>query len=219
MVASFNWDTIIVIERLSFLLHSTAPNSTERRRMPSLSRFAVLLVAMPLALGACKKKPPVVGPVQPPPVQPRDTVRTPVNNPLPGPGNNTATPGLAVAEIRRLLLDIVYFEYDTDEIRADAQAALDKKIPLLKANPAVRLSIAGHCDERGSDEYNIALGRRRAESVKRFLTDRGIDAGRIETVSFGRERPQVQGSTEEAFARNRRDEFTILAGGDNLKSP
>ncbi len=77
--------------------------------------------------------------------------------------------------------------------------------------------IAGHCDERGSDEYNIALGRRRAEAAKRYLTDRGIDASRIETSSFGRERPAVQGTTEDAWSKNRRDEFEITAGGESLK--
>jgi peptidoglycan-associated lipoprotein len=77
--------------------------------------------------------------------------------------------------------------------------------------------IAGHCDERGSDEYNIALGRRRAVAAKRYLTDRGIAEGRIETQSFGRERPAVAGTSEEAWSKNRRDEFEILAGGESLK--
>jgi peptidoglycan-associated lipoprotein len=79
--------------------------------------------------------------------------------------------------------------------------------------------IAGHCDDRGSDEYNIALGRRRSEAAKRYLTDRGIDAARIETTTFGRERPAVQGSGEEAWSKNRRDEFEIIAGGDQLRTP
>jgi peptidoglycan-associated lipoprotein len=179
--------------------------------MPSLSRLGVLVVALPLALGACRhKKPPVVEPTAAPVAVAPPVVR---NDPPPPPVVERET-GMAPAEIRRLLL-----EYDTDAIRADAQAALEKKVPLLAANPGVRLIIQGNCDERGGDEYNIALGRRRAESVKRFLTDRGIDASRIETVSFGRERPAVQGSTEEAYAKNRRDEFQITAGGDNLKSP
>jgi peptidoglycan-associated lipoprotein len=185
--------------------------------MTSLSRFAVLAVAVPLALGACKKKPPVVAPA---PVTPVEQPAAPPAAAPPVVAVETPRPvGPTAAEMRALILETVYFEYDSDAIRADAQTALEKKVPLLAANSAVRITVSGHCDERGSDEYNIALGRRRAESVKRFLTDRGIDASRIETISFGRERPAVQGSTEDAYAKNRRDEFLITAGGDNLKSP
>ena len=89
---------------------------------------------------------------------------------------------------------------------------------MLNANPAVKIRVAGHCAERGSDEYNIALGRRRAEAAKRYLSDRGIDASRIETASFGRERPAVQGTSEEAWSRNRRGEFEIIAGGDQMRA-
>jgi peptidoglycan-associated lipoprotein len=188
--------------------------------MPRLSRYAVLLVALPLAIGACKKNPPAVqAPVQSTPTGGGggQTVQ-PTVDPAPRPAA-----GPDAAEItrraREIVLEIVYFEYDTDAIRADAQVSLEKKLPILQANPGLKFRIEGHCDNRGSDEYNIALGRRRAEAVKRFLTDRGIDGSRIETVSFGRERPAVQGDTEDAWSRNRRDEFTITAGGDNIKIP
>lgn len=187
--------------------------------MPRLSRYAVLLVALPLAFGACKKKKPVVqaGPdtarVAP---TPRDTTRAPVVPPRENRGDSTEA---ITARVRALILETVYFEYDSDAIRADAQAALEKKVPLLAANPAVKLQIAGHCDNRGTDEYNLALGRRRAEMVKRFLTDRGIDASRIETISFGAERPAVQGEGEDVWSKNRRDEFQITAGGNALKQP
>ncbi|MDQ6611902.1 MAG: peptidoglycan-associated lipoprotein Pal [Gemmatimonadota bacterium] len=187
--------------------------------MSSLSRLSFLVVALPLVAGACHKKPPVVAPpvvamvpVPSPPAPPRTV------EPLP-PAPVVDRGGMTAAEVRKLMLDVVYFEYDSDAIRADAQASLEKRVPLLVANPGVKLRIAGNCDDRGTDEYNLALGRRRAEAVKRFLTDRGIDASRIETVSFGRERPAVQGDNEEAWSRNRRDEFTITAGGDMLKSP
>lgn len=187
--------------------------------MPRLSRYAVLLVALPLALGACKKKPPVVQAPAPTTSGPGDT-RPPVT-PAGNPPVNNAPAGPTAAEItarnRAIILETVYFEYDTDAIRADAQASLEKKLPILQANPGLKFRIEGHCDDRGSDEYNIALGRRRAESVKRFLTDRGIDASRIETVSFGRERPAVQGDSDDARSRNRRDEFVITAGGSDIK--
>ena len=187
--------------------------------MPRLSRYAVLLVALPLAIGACKKKPPVVQPpvtVQGPPRADPPRATPPDNAPVRPAGPDAAE---ITRRARELMLEIVYFEYDTDAIRADAQASLEKKLPVLQANPGLKFRVEGHCDDRGSDEYNIALGRRRAEAVKRFLTDRGIDASRIETVSFGRERPAMQGDSEEARSRNRRDEFTITAGGENLKMP
>lgn len=188
--------------------------------MTRLSRFAVLFVAVPLALGACKKKKPDV--VPPPPVQSAPsggtTTAPPANNPPPPPSTGPTAPEIT-ARVRAIILETVYFEYDSDLIRADAQALLEKKIPLLNANPAVKLQIAGHCDNRGTDEYNLALGRRRAEQVKRFLTDRGIADSRIETISFGAERPAVQGEGEDVWSRNRRDEFTITAGGGELKQP
>ncbi len=187
--------------------------------MPRLSRFAVLFVALPLALGACKKKKPAVV-AEPPrvetppsmPVQPKPEVVVP-------PAPTGPTEAEITARVRAVMLETVYFEYDSDAIRADAQALLEQKVPLLNANPAVKLQIAGHCDNRGTDEYNLALGRRRAEQVKRFLTDRGIDASRIETISFGAERPAVQGEGEAVWSRNRRDEFQITAGGSILKQP
>ncbi|MEP6765739.1 MAG: peptidoglycan-associated lipoprotein Pal [Gemmatimonadaceae bacterium] len=186
--------------------------------MPSLSRLSLLLVAVPLALGACKKKPPVVTPSAPVVAQPPAPTPTRTETPLP-PAPAPTNTGMDVATMRRLMLETVYFEYDSDVIRADAQSSLEKRVPLLSANPQVKLRVAGNCDDRGTDEYNIALGRRRAEAVKKFLTDRGIDGSRIETISFGRERPAVQGDNEDAWSKNRRDEFTITAGGDMLKSP
>jgi peptidoglycan-associated lipoprotein len=83
----------------------------------------------------------------------------------------------------------------------------------------VRLRIAGHADDRGSDEYNLALGNRRAAAAKRYLENKGIDGSRIEVVSYGEERPLNPGTDEAAYAQNRRDEFEITAGGDALVAP
>ncbi|MEP6831962.1 MAG: OmpA family protein [Gemmatimonas sp.] len=189
--------------------------------MPRLSRFAVLFVALPLAFGACKKKKPDVVPTAsaPPTVE---TARPPAAKPVdppPPPAAMGESEAAITTRLRAVILETVYFEYDSDLIRADAQTMLEKKVPLLNANPTVKLQIAGHCDNRGTDAYNLALGRRRAEQVKRFLTDRGVDASRIETISFGSERPAVQGEGEDVWSRNRRDEFTITAGGSVLKQP
>lgn len=124
------------------------------------------------------------------------------------------------AEIARVaLLERIYFAYDDDEISADQRAVLDAKLPILLANPRVRIRIAGHTDERGADEYNLALGQRRAASVKRYFTARGVAEDRIETVSFGREHPLTDGHDEDSWAKNRRGEFEIIAGGETLRAP
>ena len=83
----------------------------------------------------------------------------------------------------------------------------------------MRVTIAGHADERGSDEYNLALGNRRAASAKRYLENKGVDGSRLDVVSYGEERPLNPGSDEAAWAQNRRDEFQITAGGSNLVAP
>jgi len=179
----------------------------------------VLLAATALASGACKKKPPVVAPVASnPTAPPSDPTRGP-NTPPPPTSDNSAEAARKIAEARAAVLSPVYFEYDADDLRDDARASLDAKVKILTTNPQLRIRIAGHTDERGSDEYNIALGRRRAETAKRYLTDRGIEASRIETTTLGREQPAMQGSNEDAWAKNRRDEFVITAGDAQLRAP
>lgn len=121
--------------------------------------------------------------------------------------------------LRNVIAERVYFDFDKSEIRAGDAEILDHKLAILRANSQLRIRIAGHADERGSDEYNLALGNRRANAAKHYLVSRGIDASRVETVSFGEERPAASGSTEEAWAQNRRDEFEITAGGDGLTAP
>ena len=125
----------------------------------------------------------------------------------------------AMEGVRSALTAPIYFEYDSDAIGEAARSALDAKLAILQANSGVRLRIAGHADERGSDEYNLALGQRRAAAAKRYLTQRGIPEGQIEIVSFGEERPAASGSDEAAMAQNRRDEFEITSGGDALRAP
>lgn len=122
-------------------------------------------------------------------------------------------------EVRAMLAAMVHFDYDRAEIRPDDAAALDAKVAILQANPNLRIRVHGHCDERGSDEYNLALGNRRATATKAYLVNHGIDASRIETQSWGEERPIAQGTTEEAWSQNRRAEFEIVSGGDMLMRP
>lgn len=125
----------------------------------------------------------------------------------------------ALADARSLLNAPVYFDYDKSEIRDDAKQALDSKLGLLRANPAMRIRIEGNTDSRGSNEYNMALGLRRANAARRYLVSQGIDNARFDVVSYGEERPVDQGTTDEAYAKNRRDDFVITVGGDNITVP
>jgi peptidoglycan-associated lipoprotein len=114
---------------------------------------------------------------------------------------------------------MINFDYDQATVRQTDQATLDRKAAVLAANPNVKLQISGHADERGSDEYNLALGNRRAAAAKRYLENKGIDGSRLDVVSYGEERPLNPGHDEAAYAQNRRDEFQVTAGGDNLVAP
>lgn len=125
----------------------------------------------------------------------------------------------ASEEVRTSLAAMIHFDLDKSNIRQDDMATLDQKVAILQANPDLKIRIGGHCDERGSDEYNLALGNRRAQSAKQYLVSHGIDAGRIETQSWGEEKPLVDGHDESAWSQNRRAEFEITAGGDNLRRP
>ena len=118
----------------------------------------------------------------------------------------------AIREARATLEETVYFDFDESEITPAAERILRAKVDILRANPSLRISIQGHADERGSTEYNLALGTRRAESVRQFFTGFGLSEDRFAITSFGEERPAAMGSTESAWAQNRRDEFVITAG-------
>ena len=132
---------------------------------------------------------------------------------------DAAAAAAARAEAMRALTAVIYFDLDRADITDDSRAILDAKLPLLTSNAGVRIRIAGHADSRGSDEYNIALGQRRAAAAKRYLTGRGIADNRIDIVSFGEERPVATGMDEASYSQNRRAEFEITAGGDNLVIP
>ncbi|MFL5568474.1 MAG: peptidoglycan-associated lipoprotein Pal [Gemmatimonadaceae bacterium] len=114
----------------------------------------------------------------------------------------------------------IYFDFDKSTIRPDAAATLDRKVPYLQANPGMRIRIEGNADERGSDEYNLALGQRRAASAKRYLVDHGIAADRFDLVSYGEERPVCTEHNEACWQQNRRDDFRIVTiGSDRIVVP
>jgi peptidoglycan-associated lipoprotein len=126
----------------------------------------------------------------------------------------------ATDEVKSMVAAMIHFDFDKSNIRAgeDTQV-LDQKFAILQANPGLQIEIVGNCDERGSDEYNLALGNRRALAAKQYLVSRGISADRISTRSMGEENPINPAHNEEAWAQNRRDEFNVTAGGDVLMKP
>jgi peptidoglycan-associated lipoprotein len=103
----------------------------------------------------------------------------------------------------------IFFDYDKYDLRTDARATLDRKVAFLNQNSSVRFQIEGHCDERGTNEYNLALGERRADTAKQYVTTAGISVGRLSTISYGEERPLDPGRNEAAWGRNRRAHFVI----------
>jgi peptidoglycan-associated lipoprotein len=106
--------------------------------------------------------------------------------------------------------DRVFFDYNKSTLRAEGKAALDKQIAWLKQYPAYAITVEGHADERGTREYNLALGERRAAAVKKYMTEKGLPAARVKTITYGKERPVALGSTEAAWSQNRRG-VTVLS--------
>lgn len=103
----------------------------------------------------------------------------------------------------------VYFDYDKSDIKADAKPVLEKKAEFLRAHSQYKVNIEGYCDERGTNEYNMALGERRAKAAMKYLNALGISANRMSTISYGEERPADPGHNEAAWAKNRRAEFKL----------
>lgn len=118
-----------------------------------------------------------------------------------------ADDAITMDEVRATIGERIYFDLDRSELRTDARETLQRKGEIMRQFPEISVRIEGHADERGTIEYNLALGERRADSARRYLIDLGIDPDRIATVSYGEERPAVAESNEAAWAENRRDEF------------
>jgi peptidoglycan-associated lipoprotein len=180
----------------------------------------ILCLALTLVLfaPACKKK--KAGDTVPDP-DAQQQVQTPEpEEPEPTPSEeiidfNSAEPDVreidesAAAINQRGELKTIYFGYDKDELTDAARATLRQNANWLKANPQWSVVLQGHCDERGTIEYNLALGQRRANSVRSYMVSLGVDASRIRTVSYGEERPVDRGHNEAAWAKNRRAETQV----------
>jgi peptidoglycan-associated lipoprotein len=182
---------------------------------------AVLLLTVCAAFACGKKTPPVARPLPPPPPVASATPNRPPEPPPPAPepalvppepvANNTITSASLDDINRNSPLKPAFFELDSSELTADAQAALKADADLLKRNATWAVTIEGHCDERGTPEYNLALGERRAVAARTYLVSLGIAAERLKTVSYGKEFPFDPGHDEAAFSKNRRAHFVITA--------
>jgi peptidoglycan-associated lipoprotein len=146
------------------------------------------LVGVVLLLAACSSTPPA-----PPPAPPAGPSGPPAGSVIPG----------SQQDLAQTAGDRVFFEFDRSDITPEAQQILQRQASWLQHYPNVSVTIEGHCDERGTREYNLALGERRAAAVKNVLVAAGIPASRISTISYGKERPIVVGSNEEAWSQNR----------------
>lgn len=169
----------------------------------------ILIGVALLATAACSKKRPETLP--PPPGAPVD--QGPVGPQGPGGG---VVPGSAEDFKRSVTSDTVNFGLDMYDIDGTARSILDSQADWLQRYPNARITLEGHCDERGTREYNLALGDRRANSAKNYLVARGIAASRITTISYGKERPAALGSDEASYAQNRRAVTVVLSGGGSM---
>jgi len=189
----------------------------------TLRQVAVLALTV-TALGACRRTPP---PETPAPVAAEDAgararEQARADSIAAARAQQESAERARVAALSRVqeeLTDIIFFEYDSDQLTSEAEARLRSKAAIMRANPGVQLRVEGHADERGSTEYNLALAQRRAETVRNFLSGYGIETGRIGTLSYGKERPLVEGTGEAAWARNRRAEFVVTGGSISTIPP
>lgn len=108
-------------------------------------------------------------------------------------------------------LEKIYFDFDSADLSESARSSLTKNASVMMKAPAAKIRIEGNCDERGSAEYNLALGERRAKTARQYLLTLGVASGRLDTISYGKEKPIVQGNAEAALAQNRRDEFVVIS--------
>lgn len=209
-------------------------------------RMAVITLTIAVSIAAACKKPappPAPVPVVTPPAQPnQDSIRLERQRQMTADSiaraesmrraadqrradsiaaaNAAASVAARDAEsMRATMAEPVHYDFDKADLRDDTKALLDAKIPILTANTALTIRVAGHTDDRGSGEYNLQLGQRRAAAARDYLTARGVNTARIELVSYGEERPLCQDKNEGCWAQNRRAEFEITAGGNTLRRP
>jgi len=169
-------------------------------RSPRWLAVTVLAAVLGVAGCASKKAP---EPSTPPPVpQATETPQTPP--PAPAPAETAPAPAPGSSDFQP-----VFFDFDSYTLRDDGRSALDQNAKLLRDNPSLAITIEGHCDERGTAEYNQALGERRAQAARDYLAAAGIAASRMQVISYGKERPFDPGHDEAAWQKNRRAHFVV----------
>ena len=186
------------------------------------NKLMVVAVLLTLTIGACaKKQPPVARPLPPPPANtaaggtipppPQPVNEPPVVVP-PEPVTDDSISGKTLDDLNRdSPLKPLFFELDSSDVSADGQRVLQENASIMKKYPAWQITIEGHCDERGTAEYNLALGERRALAAKNYLVSLGIPADKVKTVSYGKEFPFDPGHEDAAWSKNRRAHFVITA--------
>lgn len=184
-----------------------------------ITLVALAFLSVPFYMGCAKKQvtqetSPTPAPTSTPApgstTQP-GTTSTPGSTPAPGTTSTpTPTPAPTAKTADGFDISIIYFDYDQSDLKAETLKNLEKKAEWLKNHPGTVLGIEGHCDERGTNEYNIALGDSRANAAKSYLSSLGIPADKIHTISYGEERPADPGHSEGAWAKNRRAEFYLV---------
>jgi peptidoglycan-associated lipoprotein len=189
-------------------------------RKPSLFLIVLLVLGLSLFATGCPKKPEKDVPEEP------ETTAAETTQPAPEPVETEPPMEVedfargeaevetivepTIAELNeRGVLKTVYFDFDKSDLTDETRALLRANAEWLRGNAKYGVVIEGHCDERGTIEYNLALGQRRAQTVRDYLSSLGVSPSRLRTKSYGEERPAVQGHTEEAWGRNRRAEFVI----------
>ena len=180
-----------------------------------------------LVSGGCAKKEMVKGEQPVPAVRTAPTPAPETAKPAPAPVETQVKPPMTetpakesavqpeaapvpTAEQLQSELQKVYFDFDSSSLSQDARNVLSKDAELLSKNPSMKVRIEGNCDERGSDEYNMALGERRAKAAEEYLVNLGVAASRLSVISYGEEKPADPGHNEAAYAKNRRDEFVVI---------
>ena len=171
--------------------------------MSTSNHLKLAAMAAVLVVAGCASKPKPAPEAPPPPPPPSSAVQ--------GPVESTVVPG-RVQDFRVNVGDTVHFEYDKYTVTSEDRDVLQRQAAWLQKYPQVRVTVEGHCDERGTREYNLALGARRANAVKEYLVNLGVSSARVGTISYGKERPICTESNESCWSQNRRGVTTITSG-------
>jgi peptidoglycan-associated lipoprotein len=174
--------------------------------MANASKLLVPMLGLTLATAGCGGKQVEETPPPAPQVPVSAPVPVPVSTPV------AVDPAPAPDTRRATLEERIHFALDRADLTPEARTTLAAKVEILRSSPGLTLRVDGHADERGSDEYNLALSKRRAAEARRFMMEQGIGAARLETVGYGEEQPLDPASTEAAYAMNRRADFQVTGG-------